>query len=111
EGKRLITAARQEALVDQVAQVWWRDTLDDEGIETVEGAKRPQHQPTPLWRFGVDVTEMGKPRGVLGVAVHGNAVHRLGPCRTNNDEASHEKDKGAHEPRQHAVAGSVRGAR
>jgi len=43
--------------------------------------------------------------------VHGNAVHRLGPCRTNNDEASHEKDKGAHEPRQHAVAGSVRGAR
>ena len=38
-------------------------------------------------------------------------MHRLGPCRTGNDEASQEKDKGARRLCQRAVATSVREAR
>ena len=50
EREGLVAAARQQALVDVVAQVARGHALDDEGVEAVEGAERAQHQPAAFGR-------------------------------------------------------------
>src|SRR5262249_28383402 len=91
----LIAATRHQTLIDIVAQVGWRDAFDDEWIEAVEGAKRPQHQPAALRGFGVGVGEICKAGRVLGVAVHGDGVHRLPTRWRDDDEASEEANEGS----------------
>ena len=78
ERERLIERARHQALVDEVADARNGLALDDQRIETVEGAKARHRQAPSFGRCRIDVGEVMKARSQRRCAVHGNAVQRLG---------------------------------
>ncbi len=78
ERERLVEPARHQALDRQVADAVGGDALDDERIETVEGAEGAEHETAALWRVRVHVGEVREVRRLLGGAIKGDAVHRLG---------------------------------
>ena len=50
----------------------------NEAMEAVEGAEFGLAQHAPLRRVGIDVIEVGEIRAILGLAVHGECMHRPG---------------------------------
>ncbi len=72
--ERLIHGARQQALVDELANTGSSDTLDDEGVQTVERTKMTECQLAPYWGIGIDVGKMRKTGRERRQAVHGDGV-------------------------------------
>jgi hypothetical protein len=91
ERERLVAAARHQALEHVLAHVAGGNALVGEGVEAVEGALCAQHEASALGGGRVDVREMLEARGVLGGAVHGNAVHRLGRARGDGEQEGHKQ--------------------
>ena len=89
--ERLVVAARQQALDDVAANGLQGETLDDKGIEAVEGAKHALDQSAALRRVGIDVGQRGEAGRQRRYAVHcdggfgddvgRNALRRLGNSR------------------------------
>src|SRR5215470_19216 len=94
EGKRLVGAARQQTLIDVVAQTRCAHPLDDERVEAVEGAKFPKHEPSTLRRLRVDVGKMRHVRGMLGLPIHRNAMDHLAGAGSGKKACEKQDSRG-----------------
>ena len=77
EREGLVIGARHQALIDEVADALGGDTLDDEGVETVERPAPGQDQPAALWRVRIDVGEGGETLHGPRLAMHGDSRRGL----------------------------------
>ncbi len=97
-GERLIRARCQQGL-DRGARAGI--ALRYEAVEAVEVSLHTQAQQSALGRIGIDVVEMGEIGTVLGLAVHGDGVHRLlraprgaGECRIRGERQEQGRRQG-----------------
>lgn len=78
ERERFVVAACQQTFDHVAADALCRQSLDDEGVETVEGAEHTLDQPTALGGRRVGIANVIEALGQGGVAVHGDGMAGLG---------------------------------
>ncbi len=101
EREGLVEAARHETLDGEVANAVGGDTLDDEWVEVVERPVGAEDETPAFGRVGIDVGEMREARRLLGLAVEGNGVHRLG--LRGKPRRQQCQSQGDDQPRQHST--------
>ena len=90
ERERLIEVAREQRLVDVLADAFGPCAAGDEDIEAVEGAERAEAQTAALRCLRIDVGEVGETWGERRQAVHGDAV---GGARAGSGERHQHENK------------------
>ncbi|MGY3458906.1 hypothetical protein ACVWW5_004356 [Bradyrhizobium sp. LM3.4] len=94
ERERLVIAAREQALDHVVPHLLHGQSLDDEGIEAVEGAENAPGQPATLGGIRIDVGHVGEIGRHRRLAVHGNGVGFLGPCAACRESQGERQPQG-----------------
>ena len=109
ERERLVVTARHQALEHVAAQRLRRQAFDDERIKTVERAEYALHHAAAFGRFGIRIRHHGKIAGQSRVAMHGDAVCRLGKRRRNEGPCQkHRRQKRSACGTAHDFRGTVR---
>ena len=97
ERERLVIAARQQALDHVAADIGGRQSLDDEGIEAVEGTEHPLHQLAALGRRRIGIARMAEVRGPCRLAMHGDGVMRAGRPSGKTSEPAGGQQRAKHQ--------------
>ena len=102
ECERLVQTACHQALVNVLADAGDRLALDDQRVEAVKRAVGVEHHTPAFGRIGIDVRIVLEIGGLLGRAVHGNAMGRLPnrwPCaRRERQQCRQGHHKSARHP-------------
>ncbi len=108
-GERLVARPLHQRFIDEIAIVQVDDAArgrahagQNERIETVERAAHPVGDRSALRRIGIGIGKMGVVGGQSRLAVHGDAVHRLGArIRRHDGRDQREKSEPAADPKAH----------
>ena len=110
--RRRLVGRRHRERVERVADTGCRHALEDERVEVVERADRPERHAPTLGCARIDVPEVRKAGAVLQVPVDGEPVSRMDrrrrarPGGSGGDSQSHGEDNG-----ERSHADDSRGAR
>ena len=74
----LVVRARQQALIDIVADTFGTLALDDQGVQAVVGPALGENQPPAFRCLRVHIGKMAEICRLLWLAMHGDATARLG---------------------------------
>ena len=100
ERERFVVTAREQALIDIAAQIDRRQSLHDEGIETVECSQHALGEAPALGRLRVGISRVRKARPPGRVAMHGDGMRGGGAARreraecTAGERADHDRAPG-----------------